>query len=80
MVEPMETRYRPLKSSSPWMDAWRQVRRNRFAIVGMVILTLLILVAISAPWIAPYDPYDYDMAAGIQPPTAEHVLGTDELG
>jgi len=79
MAESMEATYRPLKSS-PWLDVWRQVRRNRFAIVGMIVLIILALVAVCAPWIAPYPLTDYDLAMGIQPPTPEHVLGTDEVG
>ncbi len=63
------------------MDAWRQVRRNRFAVVGMIILGALVIVAVGAPWIAPYDPNEYDLAKGIQPPNPpEHILGTDETG
>jgi ABC-type dipeptide/oligopeptide/nickel transport system permease subunit len=80
MAETAELDFRPVKSSSLWMDVWRQMRRNRFAIVGMVILAILIFVAVAAPLIAPYDPYDEDFAKGIQPPSREHLLGTDELG
>ncbi len=76
-----ETSSHLIRSSSLWMDAWRQVRRNRFAVTGMVILVVLAIVAVGAPWIAPYDPAEYDMAKGIQPPHfPEHILGTDEMG
>jgi peptide/nickel transport system permease protein len=40
----------------------------------------MILVAITAPWIAPYSPYDLDVAKMLQAPSAEHWLGTDETG
>lgn len=76
----MEENRRPHRSSSLWMDAWRQVRRNRFAIVGLGILGVLIVVAVFAPWVSPHDPNAHDMAMGIQAPSREHLLGTDELG
>jgi ABC-type dipeptide/oligopeptide/nickel transport system permease subunit len=47
---------------------------------GLVFIGLLLLVALFAPWIAPY-PYDeVDFGAITQPPSAEHWLGTDSLG
>lgn len=45
-----------LKSVSLWQITWRRLFRRRSAVVGMVILGILILIAITAPWIAPYDP------------------------
>lgn len=76
----MATSHRDYKSS-PWLDVWRQVRRNRFAVAGMVTLALLILVAVGAPWIAPHDPYEMDLRGALQPPNSPgHLLGTDDLG
>lgn len=80
MAEPIDLDFQEYKSSSLWLDAWRQVRRNRFAVAGIIILGFLALVAVGAPWIAPHDPYDMDLAAGLQPPSSEHILGTDDLG
>jgi len=80
MAESMETSCRPLSASSPWMDTWRQLRRNRLAVVGMLILGVLVVVAIGAPWIAPYPFNDYDLSRGIQPPSKQFILGTDEAG
>ncbi len=71
---------RPVKSSSPWGDVWRHLLHNRLAVVGMVILGILILVALSADWIAPYPFNDYDLSRGIQPPSPQFILGTDEAG
>ena len=45
-----------LKSVSLWQITWRRLFRRRSAVVGMVILGILIMIAITAPWIAPYDP------------------------
>ncbi|HXF84469.1 MAG TPA: ABC transporter permease [Anaerolineales bacterium] len=45
-----------LKSVSLWQITWRRLFRRRSAIVGMIILAILILIALTAQWIAPYDP------------------------
>ena len=44
-----------LRKSSQWKDVWIRLRRNKLAMVGMVIAVLLALMAIFAPVIAPYD-------------------------
>jgi len=80
MAEPLEMGFRQYKPSSLWLDVWRQVRRNRLAVVGMIILALMILVSVFASWVAPYDPHKMDLAGGLQSPTPEHILGTDDLG
>lgn len=56
------------------------VRRNRLAVVGLAIIVLLSLLAALAPLIAPFDPYDQDLYAVLSGPTAQHWLGTDNLG
>lgn len=60
--------------------AWRRFRRNRMAVAALSFIALEILVAIFAPWIAPYDPYEPDYANTWQQPSAAHWLGTDDLG
>lgn len=45
-----------LKSVSLWQITWRRLFKRRSAVVGMTILAILILIAITSPWIAPYDP------------------------
>ena len=49
-------------------------------IFGLIVIVVLILVAILAPWVAPYDPYMPDLNAVLQQPNADHWLGTDALG
>jgi ABC-type dipeptide/oligopeptide/nickel transport system permease subunit len=56
------------------------VRRNRLASVGLVIVVLLCLLALLAPLISPFDPYEQDLYAVLSGPTAQHWLGTDNLG
>ena len=54
--------------------------RNTLAMVGFVIILVLILTAIFAPWIATHDPITQDLAARLKPPSGENWMGTDELG
>ncbi|QIG49640.1 ABC transporter permease [Nordella sp. HKS 07] len=55
-------------------------RRWRLVVTGGGIVGTLLLVAIFAPWIAPYSPFDLDVAQMLKGPSAAHLLGTDELG
>lgn len=54
--------------------------RWRLVILGGVIVGLILIAAILAPWVAPWSPYDLDYTAMLQGPSATHWLGTDELG
>jgi peptide/nickel transport system permease protein len=55
-------------------------RRYGLAGIGAGIVLAWVLVALLAPWIAPYDPDFVDVANRLQPPSAAHWLGTDALG
>ncbi len=54
--------------------------RNRLALGGMIITSIVVLTALFAPFIAPYDPLQLNIAQRLKPPTAEHLMGTDHLG
>jgi peptide/nickel transport system permease protein len=54
--------------------------RWRLVILGTVIISVILICAIFAPWIAPFSPYDLDYMAMLQGPGATHWLGTDEIG
>ncbi len=58
---------------------WRYILRDKKALFGLITLALLVLAAVAAPIVAPYDPnaMDYDM---IGEPSWAHPLGTDDLG
>lgn len=60
--------------------ALRQFATNRQAILGLIVLAILVLAAIFAEQIAPYHPYKTDYSSVKQPPSAEHLIGTDKLG
>jgi len=54
--------------------------RNRLSWIGLALLMIIILVAIFAPFIAPYDPLEQNIVARLEPPSAEFLLGTDSYG
>lgn len=56
------------------------LRRNPAALIGLIVILMIALAAIFAPWLAPYDPYAVDPVNRLQPPSAQHLCGTDELG
>jgi peptide/nickel transport system permease protein len=68
------------RSGSPGLALLRAVASHRVAAVGLVIVTLFIAIALFAPLIAPYSPYEQDLYAVLAPPSAAHWLGTDNLG
>lgn len=55
-------------------------RRQRLGIVGVMLLSLTVIAAIGAPWIAPYSPNKIDALHVLQSPGMHHLLGTDSLG
>jgi peptide/nickel transport system permease protein len=59
---------------------WRSYRRHKPAMVGTVIILIFALAAIFAPYISPWDPEKTNLDAMLQPPSAQHLMGTDELG
>ncbi len=54
--------------------------RNKLAVSGAVILAVLAVIALAAPWIAPHDPLRINVPDALLPPCAAHLLGTDQLG
>jgi len=67
-----------------WHEAWRRLRHDRGAIVGFCFVSVFVLAAILAPWIAPYGPLDQNLALitnGCCPgPSSAHWFGVDQLG
>ncbi|MGH8866971.1 MAG: ABC transporter permease [Actinomycetes bacterium] len=64
----------------PWVQALRALLRNRAAVVGLLIIVVLGTVAIAAPLLTPYDPAQQNLSAALEPPSSEHLLGTDNVG
>jgi len=77
------TKSRRLPFSQKYGKYWYKFSRNKLSIVGLVAIAVVVLVAIFAPWISPYP-----KSAGLYvnfnqaslPPSATHLLGTDEYG
>ncbi|SBW05951.1 putative peptide transporter permease subunit: membrane component of ABC superfamily [uncultured Alphaproteobacteria bacterium] len=65
---------------SPLREFWRRLRHRKVALGSAVLLLLLVLSAVFAPWIAPYDPTAADYANILAPPSAAHWAGTDAFG
>ena len=61
-------------------ETWHQLKKNKFAIVGLIIVVLVLLVAIFAPLLAPYAYDAQDLVNSYAKPSAEHLLGTDNFG
>ena len=63
-----------------WAGAWRRFRRNLLAMYGIIFVTLIVVVAIFAPYLAPYGPREVDLKHTLSAPTLMHPMGTDSLG
>ena len=63
-----------------WAGAWRRFRRNFLAMYGIIFVTLIVIVAIFAPILVPYDPLDTNVQNGLAAPTIAHLMGTDAVG
>jgi len=59
---------------------WRAFRKNRLALIGGVVVLALIVVAVLAPMLSPWNPYRPDVKKILSPPSSHHPLGTDQLG
>ncbi len=63
-----------------WQDATRRFLRHRLGTLGLLVLLVFALAALFAPFLAPYPPEAQDLYQQFAEPSAEHLLGTDELG
>lgn len=65
---------------TPWKLVRRKFMKRKSSVVALIILCVIILAVVFAPVISKHDPYSYDFSRAKQPPSKEHILGTDELG
>jgi len=65
---------------SEWRRFWRVFLQRRIVIFGMVVLLILVIIAIFANFLAPYDPYRGEMEDSLQQPNSTYWLGTDIQG
>lgn len=59
---------------------FKQLRKNRLALFGVVIISIFVLVAVFAPFVAPYDPLETTFVERLEEPSIAHLLGQDEQG
>src|SRR6476619_1573457 len=75
-AEALETGFAPERDTG----VFARLARDRVAALAGLVLTVVVLAALLAPWIAPYDPYFTDLTKVMRPPDAEHWFGTDNTG
>lgn len=70
------------KKRGQWGELWRRLKKNKMAVAGLIILSIIVLVAIFAGFIADYDTVviKQNLSKTLKPPSAENWLGTDEFG
>jgi len=61
-------------------EQWEVFKSNKLAYIGLYILVIMAVISVIGPYIAPRDPYEFDLSKARLPPSLEHPLGTDELG
>lgn len=61
-------------------EFWKHLKHNRMAMSGLALVLGLFVVAIFAPWLAPYNPDHIDLKQVLMPPSQAHLMGTDTLG
>lgn len=67
-------------NGSFWSDAWRRLCRNKSAMIALCVLLILVIGAVFAQFIAPYDPAAQDWEHAFELPSMQHLLGTDNFG
>jgi peptide/nickel transport system permease protein len=60
--------------------SWHRLLRDPMGVFGAVLVLIFLLMALLAPWLAPYDPLKIDVTIKFQPPSLAHWAGTDQLG
>ena len=68
-----------VERQSVWKDIWKELKKNKVAMVSVVLLAILIIAVLLAP-LSPYDPYKLDASQKLQGISSSHWFGTDEYG
>lgn len=74
------------KPKTPLQEFWHYFCQNRGAVIGLIFISIVLFVAIFAPWVAPFDPIAQNRSALLLPPAwmdggnADYLLGTDDIG
>ncbi len=70
----------PVKSQSERIKFLRRLLKRKTVSIGLAILAVFVLLAVLAPWIAPYNPYKLSIVNRLKPPSGLYWFGTDEFG
>ncbi|SHF12378.1 oligopeptide ABC transporter permease [Clostridium fallax] len=65
---------------SPWVIAWRRLKKNKLAMSGLIILIVLIVIAVVGPMVYSQSWETTNLTNSLQAPSAKHPLGTDQVG
>ncbi|MGN7175994.1 nickel transporter permease [Cytobacillus sp. SAFR-174] len=83
IANPQETAKAPVpisKRKAKGAELAKALIKNKMSLVGGSIVLIYIILAVLAPLISPYDPYEIDLVNKLQPPSADHIMGTDDKG
>ena len=68
------------RAQSYWAVSWNIFKKNKLGMFCLFVVIVLVLIAIFAPLLAPYDPYAQELSNRYQAPGGVHPFGTDEFG
>lgn len=68
------------RRKSLWQVMLRELFRSPLVVFGLVVVSIVVILAIFAPYIAPYNPTEINFGAVTAPPSYAHILGTDDMG
>ena len=69
-----------IKRRSPLVETWENLRRSWAGMLGLTLIGLHLIIAVSSPYWVPHDPLEMNAEIRSQAPSAEHLMGTDKLG
>ena len=75
----MKKNFQPIRANSTHR-VWYIVKKSPLSLVGVLIIIVIMVFAIFAPWITPYNPQKIDLSQAFRPPSVRHLCGTDDLG
>lgn len=71
---------KPEKKGGQFAEIWKRLRKSTPAMISLCFIVILVLSAVLAPWIAPYDYQTQDLRNSLEMPSASHLMGTDQFG
>jgi peptide/nickel transport system permease protein len=81
VADPTETLRRAQQGNGYWARVWQRLRDEKLTLATTAVLLILVIMAVFAPWLTAYDPYDGSVLRRLKPVGfAGHWLGTDEVG